>query len=139
MSEFQVKFRVYIEDTDAGGIVYYVNYLKYMERCRTDYLRHLGYGKAAVLEDGLLLVVKSANVEYLQAARLDDEITVTASLIKLARTYVIFHQQVKLGDNILCHADIKVACVSQGEVMKPSAIPQSMHQRLHSERSNETE
>jgi len=68
MIEFSYPVRVYIEDTDAGGIVYYVNYLKYMERCRTELLRSLGYGKTAILEGGLLLVVKSAHIDYVNSA-----------------------------------------------------------------------
>ena len=75
---FAVTVRVYIEDTDAGGIVYYVNYLKFMERARTEFMRSLGYGKTAIFSDDKMFVVHSANVQYLGAARLDDELSVTA-------------------------------------------------------------
>ena len=127
--EFSIPIRVYIEDTDAGGIVYYVNYLKFMERCRTEFLRTLGYHKPAILDEGLLLVVHSAQVDYHRAARLDDELQVTASVIKLARTYIEFKQQVFRQQELLCSGLIRVACVD-ASVMKPRAIPADMHQQI---------
>lgn len=131
VKEFILPLRVYIEDTDAGGIVYYVNYLKFMERSRTEFLRSLGYDKAAVLDDGLLLVVRSADVEYLQPAKMDDQIVATATLQKVANTYVVFNQQVRRGDIVLSKAIVKVACVCEAEgKMKPAAIPKSMRSSL---------
>ncbi|MGH1486360.1 MAG: tol-pal system-associated acyl-CoA thioesterase [Cellvibrionaceae bacterium] len=130
--EFIHSIRVYIEDTDAGGIVYYVNYLKYIERSRTEFLRSLGYGKAAVLEDGLLLVVRSTQIDYLLPARLDDEIMATASLQKVAKTYVVFEQEVRRDNDILCRATVKVACVTQKEGnMRPAAMPTNMRDSLN--------
>ena len=81
-SEFSFPVRVYIEDTDAGGIVYYVNYLKYMERARTELLRINGIAKPAILEEGVLLVVVSAHIEYKRPAKLDDKLRVTAHILK---------------------------------------------------------
>lgn len=127
--EFSIPIRVYIEDTDAGGIVYYVNYLKFMERCRTEFLRALGYHKPAILDEGLLLVVHSAQVDYHRSARLDDELQVTTSIIKLARTYVEFKQQVFRKQELLCSGLIRVVCVD-ASVMKPHAIPAQMHQQI---------
>lgn len=129
MTSFNFPVRVYIEDTDAGGIVYYVNYLKYMERSRTEFLRSLGYDKPAILDDGLLLVVHSAEVQYRRPARLDDQLQVTTVVAKLARTYVEFQQQVTRGNELLCDGLIRVACVD-GVSMKPRAIPAAMHQHL---------
>jgi len=129
MKDFSIPIRVYIEDTDAGGIVYYVNYLKFMERSRTELLRTLGYDKPAILGDGLLLVVHAAQVEYRRSARLDDQLQVTASIIKLARTYVEFKQQVMRDQELLCVGNIRVACVSSA-TMKPHAIPADMHKQL---------
>ncbi|RYY02451.1 MAG: tol-pal system-associated acyl-CoA thioesterase [Gammaproteobacteria bacterium] len=128
-SEFRLPVRIYIEDTDAGEIVYYVNYLKFMERCRTEFLRTLGYDKPAILDDGLLLVVHSAQIDYHRSARLDDQVEVTAEIIKLARTYVEFKQQVFRQQELLCTGVIRVACVD-ASVMKPRAIPTHMHQQL---------
>ena len=128
-SEFSLPVRIYIEDTDAGGIVYYVNYLKFMERCRTEFLRTLGYDKPAILDDGLLLVVHSAQIDYHRSARLDDQVEITAEIIKLARTNVEFKQQVFRQQELLCTGVIRVACVD-ASVMKPRAIPKYMHQQL---------
>jgi len=126
--EFKLPIRVYIEDTDAGGIVYYVNYLKFVERSRTELLRSLGYGKTAILEEGLLLVVHSLEVKYLSSARLDDELIATAKVIKLARSYVVFEQQIRRGEEVLCHVQAKVACVTPE--MKPTALPVYIYQSM---------
>ena len=84
MNEFSLSIRVYIEDTDAGGIVYYANYLKFMERARTEFMRELGYGKPALF-DGLQFVVRSLSVNYHNPSVLDDQIIVTAKLQKVTR------------------------------------------------------
>lgn len=130
MTTFSIPIRVYIEDTDAGGIVYYVNYLKFMERSRTEFLRSFGYDKPAILDDGLLLVVHSANVQYRRPARLDDQLQVTTAVAHLARSYVEFQQQVLRGNELLCEGLIRIACVD-GESMKPKAIPLTMHQQIN--------
>ncbi len=127
--EFALPLRVYIEDTDAGGIVYYVNYLKFMERSRTEFLRALGYDKPAMLEGDLLLVVHSAQVNYLRPARLDDLLLVSSQVDKLARTYVDFFQQVSRNNQVLCEGKIRIACV-QAATMKPAALPADMHARI---------
>ena len=84
MLEYKLPIRVYIEDTDAGGIVYYVNYLKYFERARTELIRSMGVDKTAVMEDGSVFVVTSASIDYLLPARLDDEIVARATVIDAA-------------------------------------------------------
>ena len=81
MLEYKLPIRVYIEDTDAGGIVYYVNYLKYFERARTELIRSMGVDKTAVMEDGSVFVVTSASIDYLLPARLDDEIVARATVV----------------------------------------------------------
>lgn len=129
MHSFSIPLRVYIEDTDAGGIVYYVNYLKYMERSRTEFLRSLGYHKPAILDGGLLLVVHAAQINYRRSARLDDQLHITAEIGKLARTYIEFKQQVLRGEELLCEGLIRIACVD-ATTMKPSALPTAMHRQL---------
>ncbi len=124
--------RVYIEDTDAGGIVYYVNYLKYMERSRTELLRSMGYGKTAVLDDDLLLVVRHADIDYLASARLDDEIIATTEVQKVAKTYVVFYQEVRRSEQLLCKGIVKIACVQTvNDKMRPVRIPEPIYQSLH--------
>ncbi len=129
MREFNLPVRVYIEDTDAGGIVYYVNYLKFMERARTEFMRQLGFDKPAILDDGKLLVVHSLETQYKRPALLDDALQVTAQVIRLKRSFLVFRQQVKRGDTVMCEADIKVACVER-ESMKPTAIPDIMREAV---------
>jgi len=129
IDEFSISVRVYIEDTDAGQIVYYVNYLKFMERCRTEFLRTLGYHKPAILDGGLLLVVHAAHIDYHCSARLDDELRVTSRIAKLARTYIEFKQQIFREQDLLFSGLVRVACVD-AELMRPRPIPESMHKQL---------
>ncbi|MDO3388811.1 tol-pal system-associated acyl-CoA thioesterase [Gilvimarinus sp. SDUM040013] len=126
---FAIPVRVYIEDTDAGGIVYYVNYLKFMERSRTEFLRQYGYDKPAILEDGKLLVVHRAEVDYQRSARLDDLLSVSTEIEKLARTYVVFRQSILRGNELLCTGLIRIACVAP-DTMKPCAMPATMCEQL---------
>lgn len=125
MSEFSVQFRVYLEDTDAGGIVYYVNYLKFMERARTDWLRARGWDFQSLYPQSIQFVVHSVEARYLQPARMDDEITVTSDIEKTARTYLVFQQKIWRDQTLLCQAGIKVACVD-AHSMKPVALPESL-------------
>lgn len=123
---FSWAVRAYIEDTDAGGIVYYVNYLKFMERARTEALRALGFGKQFVLGLDSMFVVHSLNVDYKKPAQLDDELRVEAHIMQIKRSSLIFRQNIfRDGDNeseLICTASIKIACVSRAQ-MKPTAIP----------------
>ncbi len=132
MSVFQFPIRVYIEDTDAGGIVYYVNYLKFMERARTEFMRSYGFDKPAILDDGKLFVVHSVDVRYLRPAMLDDQLTVSASISKLARSYLVFSQTISRDGEPICTATIKVACVTQ-QSMKPAAIPANIRAAISAE------
>ena len=127
--EFTLPVRVYIEDTDAGGIVYYVNYLKFMERACTEFLRRLGYQHYALADENFQFVVHSANVQYRQPARIDDALTVTATLKKLGKATLLFDQQVKKAETLICQAQIKVACVS-ADTLKPTAIPSALYKKF---------
>ncbi len=132
MSVFQLPIRVYIEDTDAGGIVYYVNYLKFMERARTEFMRSYGFDKPAILDEGKLFVVHSADVRYLRPAMLDDQLTVTASISKLARSYLVFSQTIARAGEPICTGTIKVACVAQHS-MRPAVIPTNIRTAISTE------
>ncbi len=123
---FHLPIRVYIEDTDAGGIVYYVNYLKFMERARTEWLRTLGYQHYALAGDNFLFVVHSCSVRYHRPARIDDQLQVTAGLRRLGRATLDFVQQVWRADELLCEAEVRVACVSVDGV-RPRAMPEALH------------
>ncbi|MGV6808206.1 MAG: YbgC/FadM family acyl-CoA thioesterase [bacterium] len=148
MKEFCLPIRVYVEDTDAGGIVYYVNYLKYMERARTEYLRTLGYDKPAVFEHNLMFVVKSTEVSYERPAVLDDRVVATAHFLKVGRASFLMDQKVLrvapdfdagyidsegfAGAELLCAAKVKIGCISQ-ESKLPAAIPDTMYAHLKSQ------
>jgi tol-pal system-associated acyl-CoA thioesterase len=123
---FRLPVRVYIEDTDAGGIVYYVNYLKFMERARTEWLRTLGYQHYALVGDDFLFVVHSCSVRYHRPARIDDALVVTATLRRLGKATLDFTQQVWRGDELLCEAEVRVACVS-AEGVRPRAMPEALY------------
>lgn len=129
MSEFSIQVRVYLEDTDAGGIVYYVNYLKFMERARTEWLRSIGSEFEALYDEQRQFVVHSLEAQYKKPARMDDELTITAAIEKLGRTYILFRQQVIKQAQVMCEAQVKVACVN-AQTMKPAAIPAALRQQL---------
>lgn len=129
MNEFSLDLRVYIEDTDAGGIVYYVNYLKFMERARTEMLRSFGFDKAGANPGSIQFVVRSASVEYLKPAFLDDELSVSAKVVELGGASLAFDQEVRRGGEILSSARIRIACVS-GSTLKPTRISAEMKAAL---------
>lgn len=124
---FTHRCRVYYEDTDAGGIVYYVNYLKFMERARTERLRDLGFAQSTLAGEGLLFVVHSSEARYHAPARLDDELLVSAEVIELNRASLRFRQQVRrvADEALLCEGQFLVACVS-ADNLKPRAMPQTL-------------
>ncbi len=123
--EFSYPLRVYIEDTDAGGIVYYVNYLKFMERARTEFMRALGFGKAYVFNRDLMFVVRDVALRYALPAKLDDELQATARIVRARAASLVFHQRVLRGDEVLSAGDIVIACVDRN-ALKPRRIPAEM-------------
>ena len=124
-TEFSLPLRVYIEDTDAGGIVYYVNYLKYMERARTEFMRELGMGRLAIFSEELMFVVSSVSVNYSMPVRLDDEVSATARLLKVGGASMELSQRVLRGADVLVEATVSLACVSP-ESLAPRRIPKAM-------------
>jgi 4-hydroxybenzoyl-CoA thioesterase/acyl-CoA thioester hydrolase len=123
--EFSLPLRVYIEDTDAQGIVYYVNYLKYMERARSDWLRSYGFERPAFWGDGRIFVVHSLSVNYRRSAKLDDQLTVTAQGSDHGRAFFTVEQKVLRDNELLCIGEIKVACVNQKN-NRPVAMPKEL-------------
>jgi len=123
--EFKLPLRVYMEDTDAGGIVFYVNYLKFFERARTEYMRALGFHKAAFIDDSLMFVVTNLTTKYLRPAKLDEQLIVTARVIAAAKASLSFDQQVIRGEEVLCETQVKLACVDR-ETLKPKRLPEAL-------------
>lgn len=127
--EFSLPLRVYIEDTDAGGIVYYVNYLKFMERARTEFMRTRGFDKDTIFNHDLMFVVRDVAVHYRLPARLDDELLATASIGELRGASMLMRQRVLRGDEVIAEADVTIACVERGGV-KPRRLPREMVDQL---------
>ncbi len=127
VQSFVHRCRVYYEDTDAGGIVYYVNYLKFMERARTEQLRALGFAQSQLVGEDLLFVVHSCEARYHKPARLDDELLISVEVLELNRASLRFRQQVRLAadETLLCEGQFLVACV-RAESLKPRAIPEAL-------------
>ncbi len=129
---FEWPVRVYWEDTDAGGIVFYANYLKYFERARTEWLRSLGISQQALRQSsGGMFVVSQTEVRYLRPARLDDELRVSAALTQVGRGSLHLQQQARLisDESVLCEATIRLGWVDALS-LKPSRIPASVLQQL---------
>lgn len=127
---FSIPVRVYYEDTDAGGVVYYANYLKFFERCRTEWMRVAGYGQAQLAsEAGIGFVARKASCEYLKPARLDDELVVGLEVERLTRVRVVFRQHVRRGDDELVTGSVEIACVNMA-TMTPAPIPDYLHAKL---------
>ena len=125
--------RVYYEDTDAGGVVYYANYIKYLERGRTEHLRELGFELATILEEiGLVFVVKSVKADYLLPAFLDDTIEVQTSIELVKHASLIFaHKITNIEKNtVLFEAEVKVVSVLKNN-LKPCAFPQEILEKLN--------
>ena len=127
---FEHPIRVYWEDTDAGGIVFYANYLKFFERARTEWLRNLGVGQHALREEtGGMFVVSETTVKYHRPAKLDDQLRVTATLAEDGRASLVIAQQAWLGETLLCEGTIRIGWVDAA-TMKPARIPSSVLERL---------
>ena len=123
---FTWPIRVYWEDTDAGGVVFYANYLKFFERTRTEWLRSAGIGQHELRDQtGGFFVVIETQVRYRQPARLDDLLEVTVAVKEPGRIAMVLTQQAFRGDTLLAEGDIRIAFVD-GETLRPRRIPDSV-------------
>jgi acyl-CoA thioester hydrolase len=132
-SVFNWTVRIYYEDTDAGGIVFYANYLKFFERARTEWLRAAGIGQQELLDsEAAAFVVRHASIDYVAPARLDDEIKLTTTIQKLGRASVHFLQQAWLGEQLLTTAKVKVGCVD-AKTMRPRPLPDAVAAKMRAD------
>jgi len=126
---FTFPVRVYWEDTDAGGVVYYANYLRFLERARSEWLRTLGIDQARLLRDERLqFVVVEANIRYHRPAKFDDELVVTAALGSLGGASVTFAQEIRRGTaagELLVSATVRAACIAS-DTLKPRRLPNAL-------------
>jgi acyl-CoA thioester hydrolase len=123
---YEHRVRVYWEDTDAGGVVYYANYLKFLERCRTEWLRALGVDQPRLkAARGLQFVVVNLTMDFLRPAVLDDEVLVTAELAKMTGATIQFKQSIWRNDAQLIDATVRAACLDSA-TLRPRAIPKDL-------------
>jgi len=125
MMNFNWPVRVYYEDTDSGGVVYYANYLKFMERARTEYLRHLGFEQDALIKnENVLFAVRSIEVNYHQPARFNELLQVTARVIEFKKASMLFEQSIlrQSDQQLLCDGLVRIASL-KADSFKPCAIP----------------
>ncbi len=130
MTHFNWPVRIYYEDTDAGGVVYYANYLKFMERARTEWLRALGVEQDQLrAEDGLLLMVHSLSVRYRKPAKFNEALQVSVQVKHLGKAKIALAQQVLRQQDVLCECEVIIACVDEA-TGRPSAFGQQLQQAL---------
>jgi acyl-CoA thioester hydrolase len=126
---FSVPIRVYWEDTDAGGIVYYANYLKFFERARTEWLRGFGFGQEALRNDGLAFVVSEATLRCLRPARLDDVVDVDVGVVHLGQASMQLAQRARRAGELLAEGTIRIGCVELG-TFRPCRIPNDIRMSI---------
>jgi acyl-CoA thioester hydrolase len=124
------EVRVYWEDTDAGGVVFYANHLKFFERARTEWLRSLGIEQQRLRDDtGAIFIVSDTRVRYLRPGRLDDLLQISAELRELGRASMTIVQQARCGDTLLAEGEIRIGCVDAG-TFRPRRIPSPILEAL---------
>lgn len=129
-SGFSWPTRVYWEDTDAGGVVYHAQYLAFLERARTEWMRAQGYGQELLrLEHGLVFAVRAMAIDFLMPGRLDDALAVSASLRECRRASAVFSQAIHRGGDLLLTASVRVAALDAGG-FRPRAIPAPLYDQL---------
>ena len=131
-AEFSWSIRVYYEDTDSGGVVYYANYLKFMERARSEWLRSLGFEQDRLLQqEGIVFAVRRVAIDFRHPARFNDSLLVNSRIKQLRKASLTFHQQiVRKGDRkLLVSGDVQVACIAQ-QSFRPVSIPPIMLSRI---------
>ena len=129
---FSLPIRVYFQDTDAGGVVYHANYLNFMERARTEWLRTQGYSNAGLMKEfGAVFVVRSLKLDYLKPALLDDLLEVTAQINEVGRSRISLAQAVRRGEEVLTEAEVHLVCVSL-ESFRPVSVPEVLREQWKS-------
>lgn len=126
MKNFIWPVRVYYEDTDAGGVVFYANYLKFFERARTEMLRAMGYEQDELIaNEGIIFVVRSIQVDYLSPARFNEQLQVSAKVVLAKKASLTFEQVITRDDEVLCKGSVRIACLD-AQTMRPKAIPETL-------------
>ncbi|TQV68799.1 tol-pal system-associated acyl-CoA thioesterase [Aliiroseovarius halocynthiae] len=121
--------RVYYEDTDMAGIVYYANYLRYIERARSDWVRETGIDQNAMRDDGLVFAVRRVEADYIAPAKFDDVLQVETTVAQVTAARLVLKQAVKRGDQPLFQAVVTIVCVADNGA--PARLPANIRQLLH--------
>ncbi len=130
MKDFIWPVRVYYEDTDAGGVVFYANHLKFFERARTEMLRAMGYEQDELIaSEGIIFVVRSVQVDYLSPARFNEQLQVSAKVSQAKKVSLTFEQTITRGDEVICKGIVQIACLNV-QTMRPKAIPETLFSAL---------
>ncbi len=128
---FSIPVRIYYEDTDAAGVVYYAGYLRFMERARTEWLRSLGYELDELTRrEGIVFAVRSVKVDYVSPARLNDRVDVSVELKRARGASFLLAQRLTRNDTVLCEGDVLVACLDARDFV-PRRLPQAMQSKLN--------
>jgi len=127
--EFTHEIKVYYEDTDAGGVVYYSNYLKFLERARTEYINSIGLSNKKLLDEyKTLIIVKSCNIEYLKSAKLEDILKIYSSVESINKASFVMFQNIKKNEDLIIKAKLKLVTVNQDG--KPIKIPSALEKEF---------
>lgn len=127
---FLWPIRIYYEDTDAGGVVYHTNYIKFMERARTEWLRDLGVEQDELRDEfDVIFAVRSVQVDYFSPAKFNDELTISSKVIQFGKASISIEQEVIKKDTVLCKGIIKVATLD-GTSFRPKAMPKHLYEKL---------
>ncbi|MFT5427183.1 MAG: acyl-CoA thioester hydrolase [Gammaproteobacteria bacterium] len=131
-NEFNLQVRVYYEDTDAGGVVYHTNYLKFMERARTEWLRHAGFEQDILIDEKeILFAVRKISIDYNKPALFNDLLNIKTRIIEQRKVSFIFEQLVfNQAEEMICNAEIKIVCIDSN-TLKPKPIPETILSELN--------
>ncbi len=124
-----IPIRIYYEDTDAAGIVYYANYLRFLERGRTEFLRTLGHDQNELMKKGIAFAVRSVSAEFLKPAVLDDQLSIETGVASVSGAQVVFLQRVFRGNELLLDARVRIACIDPVR-RKPVRIPSAIQEQI---------
>ena len=128
-NSFKYNLKIYYEDTDAGGVVYYANYLKFFERARSEAIYELGFSNVGLKKEfGILIIVKSCKIKYVKPAVLEDKLTVLTKINEITKTSFIINQNIKKSEELVASADIHLVLVNSDG--KPTKIPEKLKNKL---------
>ena len=128
-NSFKYNLKIYYEDTDAGGVVYYANYLKFLERARSEAIYELGFSNTGLKNDfGILIIVKSCNIEYNKPVIFEDNLTIESIITEVTQTSFIMKQNIKKDEELMASAEIRLVSVNLNG--KPTKIPDILKQKL---------